>query len=361
MSNAPATVKFLNREKSGFFPLLKSRVDAHFQQNTLAKTGGQPMVLKAVFMLCLYLIPYGLILSNQLTLPAMLLCTIIMGFGIAGVGMAVMHDANHGSFSANNRLNQLFSASLFLLGGNVYNWRIQHNLNHHTYTNIDQLDEDITGKPFLRLSTCQRYQFFHRYQHVYAFLLYTMMTLSFLVKDIRQVRTYRQQSKSKHNKPFPINEILILILGKLFYVAFVCVLPLWLTNLTFGQWLTGYLVMNAIAGLILSLVFQVAHLVEGIDEPVLNHQGCIENAWAIHQLESTANFKSSKAFSWFIGGLDHQIEHHLFPAISHVHYPAIAPIVRATAEQFGLTYHQKSSFLGAIHAHTRMLKQLGSR
>ena len=352
-------VKFLNKDKSTFFPVLRSRIEQHFQQQGIAKSGGNSMIVKALFMLSLYLIPYGLLLTNQFSPAQMLLMSIIMGIGISGVGMAVMHDANHGSFSELNWVNQLFSGSLFLLGGNVYNWRVQHNTLHHTYTNIDQYDEDITGKPFLRLSDTQRCQFIHRYQYIYAFFLYTLMTFSFLAKDIRQVWEYNHKSKSKLTKPYPLREIGILVAGKLFYALFICVLPLWLTDLTVGQWFIGYFMMNAVAGFILSVIFQVAHIVEGVTTPELNQQGCIENAWAIHQLETTANFSSPKAVSWFIGGLDHQIEHHLFPSISHIHYPAIAPIVKATAEQFGITYHQKNSLLHALSSHVVMLKKLG--
>lgn len=354
-------VKFLNRDKSTFFPVLRSRIEQHFQEKAVGKTGGSPMLGKAIFMLSLYLVPYVLILTNAFPAWAMLMMAGVMGIGIAGVGMSVMHDANHGSFSSSNWVNQLFSASLYLLGGNVYNWKVQHNTLHHTYTNIDQLDSDITGKPFLRLCTQQRLYKMHRYQHVYAFILYGLMTFSFLVKDFRQVGEFNRKAKTKVTKPFSTREILILLFSKLMYAVFIGVLPLVLTDITFGQWVVGFLLMNFVAGFVLSVIFQLAHIVEEVHSPIRNDEGNIENAWAIHQLESTANFSGHWMMSWCIGGLNYQIEHHLFPSISHVHYPAIAPIVRATAEQYGLPYYQKTSLLDALGSHVNRLKKLGKQ
>ncbi|GAB3316061.1 acyl-CoA desaturase [Larkinella ripae] len=356
-----ANVKFLNRDKSTFFPVLRTRIEQHFQEKALCKSGGSPILGKAIFMLSLYLVPYLLILTNVLPAWAMLILAGVMGVGIAGVGMSVMHDANHGSFSSSIWVNKLFSGSLYLLGGNVYNWKVQHNTLHHTYTNIDQLDSDITGKPFLRLCDQQRLHKIHQYQHWYAFLLYGLMTFSFLVKDFRQVGEFNRKAKSKVTKPFSAREILILLFSKLMYGLFIAGLPLLLTDITFGQWLLGFLLMNFVAGFVLSVIFQLAHIVEEVHSPIRNDEGNIENAWAIHQLESTANFSGHWLMSWCIGGLNYQIEHHLFPSISHIHYPAIAPIVQATAEQYGLPYYQKSSIFDALASHIGMLKKLGKQ
>lgn len=354
-----ANVKFLNTDKSTFFPVLRTKIEQHFQDNALCKSGGSPMLGKALFMLSLYLIPYALILTGLLPPWAMLLMAGVMGLGIAGVGMSVMHDANHGSFSSRSWVNTLFSGSLYLLGGNVYNWKVQHNTLHHTYTNIDQLDSDITGKPFLRLCAQQRLHKMHRYQHLYAFLLYGLMTFSFLVKDFRQVGEFNRKAKNKVTKPFSARQILILLLSKVLYLVFIGVLPLLVAPIGFGQWIIGFLLMNFVAGFVLSIIFQLAHIVEEVHSPIRNEQGNIDNAWAIHQLENTANFSGHWMMSWCIGGLNYQIEHHLFPSISHVHYPAIAPIVQATAEQYGLPYYQKVSIFDALGSHVSMLKKLG--
>ncbi|WP_077133040.1 fatty acid desaturase family protein [Spirosoma montaniterrae] len=356
------TVKFLNKDKSTFFPILRERIEAYFVETAHSKQGAGGMVVKGLFMMALLLVPYGLIISNQFSLPAMLALVVLMGIGKAGVGMAVMHDANHGSFSSKNWVNNLFGASLFLIGGNVKNWKTQHNTLHHTYTNIHNVDEDITGKPWLRLCPSEVRKPYHRFQFIYAFGLYGLMTFSFLAKDFRLALSYNRQHASGNRTvtPFSRHDMGVLLISKLAYGLFIAGIPLLTTDLTFGQWLIGFFVLHFVAGLILSLVFQLAHIVEGANQPLPNESGSILNAWAIHQVQTTANFRCPRLLSWYIGGLDYQIEHHLFPTISHRHYPALSTIVRQTAIEHGIRYNQKPSFGAALQSHVQMLIDLGS-
>lgn len=355
-----AKVKFLNRDKSLFFSVLRENVDAYFNDNGIDKTGGKPMIIKAVFMLTLYAVPYTLILTGLFAPWQMLLLAVVMGLGVAGVGMSVMHDAIHGSFSSKSWVNKLFGSTLYLLGGNVYNWEVQHNKLHHTYTNIHDIDEDITGKILLRLSCGDKLKAIHRYQHIYAFFLYSLMTISFLWKDFKEISLYNKMAETGLVKPFPKKEIIRLAIGKVGYILFIMVLPMVVLNLSFGQWILGFLAMHCVAGLILSTIFQLAHIVEGAHQPAPDCKGNIENAWAIHQLHTTSNFAGDNyALSWYIGGLDYQIEHHLFPNISHVHYRAISKIVRKTAEDFHIPYNDKASFTCGLGSHIKMLKHLG--
>ncbi|MFD2522529.1 fatty acid desaturase family protein [Emticicia soli] len=356
-----ARVKFLNKDKSLFFSALRENVDAYFYENQIAKTGGNKILTKAICLLTIYIGSYAMILSGFYSKWQMLALAALMGVGVAGVGMSVMHDAIHGSFSERKWINKLFGASLYLLGGNVYNWEIQHNRLHHTYTNIHDVDEDITGKFLLRLSCCDKHKAIHRFQHIYAFFLYSLMTISFLWKDFKEISLYNQMSKTGLVKSFPRREIVYLIIGKLAYILIIAVLPIYLLDLTFGQWFIGFMAMHCVAGLILSTIFQLAHIVEGASQPAPDEKGNLENSWAIHQLHTTANFSSRNyALSWYIGGLDYQIEHHLFPHISHVHYRAISPIVRSTAQEFDIPYNDKASFAKGLNSHIKMLKHLGS-
>ncbi len=354
-------IKFTNPTANNFFPTLRKRVDGYFAENGIRKSGGKQLLFKAAFMLSLYLIPYFLILSNQFSGNVLIMLCIVMGLGVAGVGMSVMHDAIHGSLAGSALLNRILGASIYLLGGNAYNWEVQHNRLHHTFTNIHDVDEDITGKFLLRLSYGDKRQRFHRFQHIYAFGLYGLMTLSFLWKDFKEISLFNRLAKTGLTKPFPKSELIRLLCTKMAYVAFIMAAPLLLTDISFTQWLTGFLIMHITAGTILSTIFQMAHIVEGAEQPAVNEDGNIENAWAIHQLQTTSNFAGrNRALSWFIGGLDYQIEHHLFPAISHIHYHAISPIVRDTAIEFGLPYNAKENFNHALGSHIRALRKLGS-
>ena len=196
-------IKFVNKEKSTFFPTLRQRVDLYFTENELCKTGGKKLIYKALFMLSLYVVPYVLILSGIFNDLTMLGLSIVMGIGVAGVGMSVMHDAIHGSLATSNVLNKIFGASIYLLGGNAYNWEVQHNRLHHTYTNIHEVDEDITGKFLLRLSYQEKQKYIHRFQHIYAFFLYSLMTISFLWKDFKEISLFNEMSKTGMTKPYP--------------------------------------------------------------------------------------------------------------------------------------------------------------
>ncbi|WP_353718322.1 acyl-CoA desaturase [Dyadobacter sp. 676] len=246
-------------------------------------------------------------------------------------------------------------------GGNAYNWEVQHNRLHHTFTNIHDVDEDITGKFLLRLSQGDRLKFIHRFQHIYAFMLYGLMTLSFLWKDFREISLFDELAKSGLTKRFPRKELIRLIWTKIGYVIFILAIPMCFAGVTFAQWLAGFLIMHITAGMILSTIFQMAHIVEGAEQPAPDEDGNIENAWAIHQLQTTSNFAGkNRVLSWFIGGLDYQIEHHLFPSISHIHYHALSPIVKATALEFGLSYNAKANFGQALVSHVRMLRKLGT-
>lgn len=351
-------VKFVNKDKSDFYPVLKEQVDHYFKSNNLNRTGGSKLITKAVVVISFYVIPFVLILTGAFSPIGMLLLAFIMGIGVSGVGMSVMHDANHGSFSNNAKLNQFFGWTMYLLGGNVYNWKLQHNTLHHTYTNIHELDEDITGKFLLRLSLADKKKKIQRYQHIYAFLLYGLMTFSFLAKDFKQIFRFKR-SDDLSVKSYPRKELIILISTKILYFFFILALPLLLTDITIGQWFLGFFVMHFTAGLIMSIVFQLAHIVEGVSDPVIEPNGDIENSWAIHQMKTTANFSGNKLLSWFVGGLDYQIEHHLFPNISHVHYKSISQIVKNTARDYNIPYNDKSSFSNAIGSHINMLKTLG--
>jgi linoleoyl-CoA desaturase len=122
----------------------------------------------------------------------------------------------------------------------------------------------------------------------------------------------------------------------------------------------GFITMHFIAGVILTVVFQLAHTVEGTTHPVPDETGTIENNWAVHQMNTTVNFsRQSRLISWYVGGLNFQVEHHLFPTICHVHYPEISEIVKTTAEEFGIPYLENRTFMDAVNSHIETLRRFG--
>ncbi len=189
------------------------------------------------------------------------------------------------------------------------------------------------------------------------------MTLVWVtVKDFSRLIKYQREGLVKKQRTSVTKEWIIMVATKVVYFTYIFVIPMWLLPVSFGQVLIGFLVMHYIAGFILAMIFQPAHVVEGTEYPMPDEQGNLENTWAIHQLRTTTNFgHREKIFSWYVGGLNYQVEHHLFPNICHVHYRDIAKIVEQTAKEFNLPYKSKETFFEAVVAHARMLKILAQK
>ncbi len=355
-------VRFQNKEQAPFVKVLRQRVNAYFKENNISRNANAHMVIKTISMFLIYLIPYALVYTNLLTGPWALLLAIFMGLGMAGIGMSIMHDANHGAYSSNAKVNKLLGVCIYLIGGDVYNWKVQHNILHHTYTNIDGLDGDIDQDPLLRLSSEQKWGKGHKFQHIYAFFLYSLGTLLWAFMDFVQHRRFTKMGLSPDGKLNKAKQLRKLLTYKTFYWSFIFALPMIFSPFTWWQIILGWLIMNIVAGFILTVTFQLAHVVEGVSFPVPSKEGNVENEWMIHQLKTTANFaKNSKLVTWYVGGLNFQIEHHLFPNICHVHYEKLSDIVKQTAEEYGIIYNYKETYFDAVKSHYKMLKELGAK
>lgn len=354
-------IKFSRVDSAKFFRTLNKRVNTYFKENKIQRTGNWKLHLKTVVMFSLYLAPYFLLLTLNVPTWLQVVCTIIMGVGMAGVGMNVMHDANHGSYSSKKWINKILGSSIYILAGNVYNWQVQHNVLHHTYTNIHGHDEDLDAGRVIRFSKHAKWYRFHKFQHYYSVFLYGLLTFNWmLTADFKQTRRYLKKKLSYGKLPKPINQWSTLIITKIIYVSIWIVIPILFFEIAWWKILVGFFIMHYVAGLILSIVFQLAHVVEDTDMPLPDDTGTMKNTWAIHQLFTTVNFSTkNRIMNWFTGGLNHQVEHHIFPNISHVHYTRISKIVRETAKEFNLPYHEYKTTRKAIIAHFKYLKQMG--
>jgi linoleoyl-CoA desaturase len=363
MMDQISPLKFANNQRD-FVATLNRRVNDYFKNNNVSKHANREMVIKTFFMFLLHFIPYGLIVSGLVTSAWSLIgMTILMGLGLAGIGLSVMHDANHGAYSKTTWINNLIGYSMNLIGANAFNWKMQHNVLHHSYTNVLDEDEDISPRGALRLTPHSDWKKVHKYQFIYAWALYGLMTIVWLFfKDFTRLRKYQKNGMGKKHKANMPLEWTIMIGTKLFYVGYIFIVPLLATDLAWWQIFIGIMGMHYLAGFILAIIFQPAHVIEGTEFPLPDESRTLENNWAVHQLLTTTNFgNNSRWFSWYVGGLNFQIEHHLFPNICHVHYRKIADIVKSTATEFGLPYKTSRTFVSALAAHARLLKQLGAR
>lgn len=356
-----SNLKFSRSLPEGFFRTLNARVNQYFQSNQIKRTGDIRMYTKTAVMFGLYLIPVAFMYAGIITGWWVILGYLLMGVGMSGIGLCIMHDANHGSYSSKSWVNRVFSYSLNAIGGSAFTWKIQHNVLHHTYTNMYEIDEDIDDKPFLRLSPHGKMKRYHRFQHWYALAIYSLATVSWVFyKDFKQLVNYNRDGLTKKNGFHPTTETVMMIIQKLCYIIAIILLPIFLGT----SWyivLIGFMLMHFYAGVYITTIFQLAHVVEGPEHHHASQKsGTVENTWAIHQLLTTANFSTKNKFiTWVSGGLNHQIEHHLFPNICHVHYPEIAKIVRETVADFNLPYYEHERFFQAVKSHLMVLRDFG--
>ena len=354
------TISFSRTDKAIFFKTLNKRVNAYFKENGLKRTGNWKLYSKAIIMFSIFLVPLVLILTISMPQWVLLLLTVVIGIGMAGVGMNVMHDSNHESFSSKKWVNKIMGSSMYSLAGNVYNWKVQHNVLHHTFTNIPGFDEDIDAGRIIRFNKNSKWLKIHQFQKYYSFFLYGLLTINWAITtDFRQMRKYLKRKLSYGKFPNPATEWTTLIVTKLLYYFLWIVLPLLVLDIAWWKVLIGFFVMHYTAGIILSIVFQLAHIVPMAEMPLPDKEGNLEHTWAVHQLYTTTNFAPNNKFmSWYTGGLNHQVEHHIFPHISHIHYGKIAKIVKETAREYDLPYNEYKTFTKAIAEHFNQLKTL---
>ena len=349
-----------DNSQSSFFKTLKGKVDKYFADHQIDPTGNSKLYLKSVLQIVsamgLYIV---LVFFTPVPVVAAILCG-LLGLNMAVIGFNVMHEGSHLSFSKYAWLNKASGYFLNVMGGSAYYWKIKHNINHHTFTNIDGMDSDIDVRPWMRLHPSQQRRWFHRFQHIYFVVLYGLSYFAWVFIDDFKKYISGKVTPDSEPKRIALKEHLIFWSTKVMYVGFYIGLPVFM--LGWSQALIGYSIMVFVCGVFISIVFQLAHVVEATTFTAAEEEVTkIPQSWAVHQLLSTANFATSnKVLSWFLGGLNFQIEHHLFPNISHVHYPQVSRLVKEVCKEYNIDYLEYSSMLKAFYSHLLHLRKLSA-
>lgn len=355
-----AKIKFDNKNPE-FFNVLKDRVHEYFETKNIKQTGNYKLFTKTAILFSILIACYTILVfftpaSNLLSVA---IC-ILLGINFASIGFNIMHDGAHGSYSTKKWVNEIMSLSLNVLGGSSYMWKLKHNINHHSYTNIEGMDDDIDIKPFIRVHPEQDGKWFHRFQHIYSFLLYGLTYLFWIYFNDFKKYFGGQVSKFVPLRKMDLKEHVIFWTTKIVYVFLFLLLPFYFAGVV--KTLVGYSIVVFVTGLVIAIVFQLAHIVE--DMPFIDTNGTshkIETEWAIHQINTTADFATkSKTMTWFMGGLNFQVEHHLFPKISHIHYPQIHKIVKQACKEFNVNYREFPTVISAVQSHLLHLKAMGT-
>lgn len=343
---------------STFHADLKERIKNYIAENQLRPTGNFKLYLKAIVLVLAFVFVYIHLVFFTPIWPIALAEAVLLGALTAGIGFNVMHDGAHGSFSRRAWVNELAGMSINFLGANVFMWKTKHNVAHHSFTNVDEHDDDLNAGVFLRLGPNQKRYKLHRYQHIYFIFIYSILYFYWIFfTDYKKYLT----KKVAHTpiRKMTIQDHFSFWGFKLVHLFLFVALPVYM--LGFLPWILGFLVYGLATGVILSVVFQLAHVLEETAYPLPDKDtNKLEDDWAVHQLRTTANFATkNKVLSWFIGGLNFQIEHHLFPTISHVHYPALSVIIKETCQEYGIPYIEHPNMRVALASHVNHLRYLG--
>lgn len=354
----PHSLKF--GRPDDFRDALRRRVDAYFANGCIGRRDCPSLYVKSLVVLFCVGASYSLLVFAPVAWYLAAPLVVLLGLSLAALGFNVQHDGGHGAFSEHRWINRLAALTLDLMGASSYVWARKHNTFHHTYTNIAGHDDDIDVGFLGRLSPHQRRLWFHRFQHVYLWFLYGFLPLKWhLYDDFHNVMTGRI---GEHHLPRPKGvNLLTFVGGKVLFFSLALAIPMllhpwWIVLLFYGA-------AAFVQGVVLSVVFQLAHCVEPSSFPLPSADtGRMDSAWAVHQVQTTVDFaQQNRPLTWFVGGLNFQIEHHLFPQVCHVHYPALAPLVQRTCNDFGLRYSSHPTLRAAIASHYRWLKRMGQR
>jgi len=346
---------------SGFSKTLSLRVDDYFQSRRISRHANPEMVAKTILGLTLWIATYAWLLTGRFSTVQVIGMYVLHGFVQLHMCFNIAHDGNHGAYSKSKRVNRIVGSVFDLTGASSYVWRLMHNDSHHAFVNIQEADTTLISGNIFRFTPQDKRRPFHRYQHLYAPLIYCLCTLDWvLIKDFRWLligKSYGNKKIIRH----PPGELIFLFATKAFYYTYMLILPLLYVHAPWYSVLLGFLVMHLLLGFTMALIFQPNHFNENAAYPEADDEGQIANNYIQHIFDTTSDYARGNPFAcWILGCLNLHVIHHMFPGICHVHYPALTRIVKSTAEEYGLSYRENRTITGAFLAHLRWMKILGN-
>jgi len=353
-------IKFLRGSSSPFYTSLNNEVNKLLNQNNLAKAR-KLLWVKMIFYFSLHILSY----ITLYVLPHNSLLALVLNFvfiGLSGMLLAynVSHDACHGTFSKNPKINYLlYHVSFNMQGTNAYLWKIRHISSHHIFPNVDGCDADIDLNPMIRLSPQHPIRRHQRYQHIYALLLYCIYTLHwFIFKDVLYLSKKKLANLEaiKH----PLYEYFLFLFWKVVYVIAIVYIPL-VSGYPLSHVIIAFFLMHAVNSLFFIHSLIATHLCLETQFPKPDNEGYLTHDYYVHQLATSLDFSpTSNFFNWIFGGFNSHAAHHLYPKLPHTIYPLISPVIEQTAKEFDVRYNKLNLF-DAIRSHYKYLKIMGSK
>ncbi len=342
-----------------FYASLQHAVRTSFRKRGCNGLADRRFFLKALFYYSGFAGSYLLLLSPysenlSVLFGAFLLC----GLFTLGLVFNVAHDAAHQTLFRRASWNRIaYLCSFPLLGNNPYIWRTYHLRSHHVYTNIKDSDIDVVKNALLRLHPDQPLRPWHRFQHLYAPLLYLFYTLNFVL--FRDLLALFNRSDRTVTVAFPLRQKVLYALGKLFYFGLMAGLPFLLHTHTFGWILLAFIGMHFLMSIVIILVLACNHQVDLVAHIQPQDEEALPHSWVHLQLITNLDYNAgSRMCNFLLGGFNAHTVHHLFPSVCHVHYPKMVRILRKVAADYGLRYNE-TTYGKALRSHFRFLKKMG--
>lgn len=345
---------------SAFSREVAARVDAYFEERGIGRHANLEMYSKTVLGLVATVAVYSWLMTGDFTAVEVIGVYVLLGVAQLFCCFNIAHDGNHGAYSSRKWVNRVAGCVFDAIGVSSYMWRLLHNTAHHSFVNIRGADTALTSGSIFRFSPHDRRRAFHRFQHLYAPFFYSLSSLDWvLTKDFRWLtrdKSFGNRRRIRH----PLGELIVLFAFKGFYYTYMLVLPLLLLDVPWWSIVGGFVALHVSMGLVIAVIFQPNHFNEEATYPEADEAGHIGNNYIQHVFDTTSDYANHPFKNWILGGLNLHVIHHMFPTVCHVHYPALTKIVKATAAEYGLTYHETPTITAAFLAHLRWLKALGS-
>jgi linoleoyl-CoA desaturase len=343
--------------KSPFISVLIQRINEYFITKKFSDKGNWKMTLKIIIAALWWSISYLFLFLFRWTESQFFLIYFLNGLSQGYIVLNIAHDANHYAISKRGIINKVLSYSFDICGINSYVWRILHHKGHHFCINIQGEDETFFTRGFFRFSPHRKKKFFHKYQHLYVFFIYGFLTLDWIfTKDIEHFffSNFKPSKETKHS----ISELLKFILGKVFYITYMIILPIFVLGFSPLFILSAFLVTHFIVGLACSFILQIVHPIESAQFPTSKTEF---KHFIYHVFATTADYSTESPFAiWFFGGLNLHVIHHIRPGICHVHFPELTKIIRSTAKEYNVEYRENKRMTQAIIRHWSCLKKMGN-
>ncbi|MEZ4775642.1 MAG: acyl-CoA desaturase [Bacteroidia bacterium] len=354
----PETVVFQKKEDL-FYKALNQRVRAYFHSRNISTYANVRFWVKGIILITVYMIAYLMVIFSGEKTGWMLFGYMVMGALAILIGLNLGHDAAHSAISRRNKVNKTIRLLFDLMGANSFMWRNRHVFAHHPYPNISDQDSDIRQVGFVRIFPNDIVKAVHRYQHIYMPFVYLFYTIHWLYRrDF--IDFFSENIGAFRRGQFPRREFAKMLIFKVFYLFYILVIPMVMVAQPWWMIMLGWLLMNFSASAVVAIALVSAHVGEDAVFPLPDENGEISATWAEHQVITTSDFATQNAaVNFLFGGFNHHVVHHLFPRICHIHYPELTPLVKQTAEEFGLIYLCEPRLGKAILSHWKLLKDRG--